>query len=70
MDLTGFVAKFFPKILVGEWDGMIARGSHGNASPGQKTENKSGMYLKKLCLKTPTNLKKKRDRVQKDQSSK
>lgn len=53
MDLTGFVAKFFLKILVGEWDGMIARGSHGDVSPGQKTDNKSEMYLKKLCLKTP-----------------
>lgn len=53
MDLTGFVAKFFLKILVGEWDGMIVRGSHGNVSAGQKTKNKSEMYLKKLCLKTP-----------------
>ena len=53
MDLTGFVAKFFLKMLVEEWDGMIARRSHGNVSAGQKTKNKSEMYLKKLCLKIP-----------------
>lgn len=53
MDLNGFVAKFFLKILMGEWDGMIAKGSHGNVSAGQKIKNKSEMYLKKLCLKIP-----------------
>ena len=56
--LIGFVAIFFFKIVVEEWDGMIASGSHEKGSVGKERENKTENVFEEIMAENFPNLKK------------